>query len=257
MEWLWLLEHMNRASSSTANLPSDKECVGGFCKTQEMGQEMLKRPSDLGIAMQAAQGDLRGAFLNWAMRQSAPWLQSQLAAGLARLGLSTKLAGSLAAMGVPVLAALAVPWLARALAPRRPRPFDVPHTLNQQQQAMLQSRAQMALNEAVDTAARLARNKISTARNLAGSNQYLAAVTGQAAAPAAAEAAASIITQGLQTKAGLLQEDLRHLRQREADARNFAQQIALAQKQAEEQRRQAMMQMMLAIALQNQGAKTV
>lgn len=258
MDFLWLLEYMNRQRANASGTGKDTGAGAGALSNIAPGehdwQKLFERPSDLGIAFQIAQGDLSGATQTWAMRQTAPWLEKQLTDAFSKMGLGNlagPLAGFLTPLALSSVGSVVRRWLTP---PSKAKPSDTNYMMNLQASQTLQGRAEQALNEAVDIGARRAQGILNTAQALAGSNQYLGATLKQASAPAAAEAATQIVTQGLQNKTALLQAALQQAWARQNLAQQFAQQLQLQRIQDEQARRNAMMQMILAMAMRNQQA---
>lgn len=209
--------------------------------------------SDILFAGQLLSGDWGGAVGGWVARQASPAVEAFLTQQLQRAGLNAATAGLLGTLGAPLLLGGVLGRLFR----RRPtaKPSDTGYMLNQQRAAVFQNAANRALQEAVDTAQHRAQGMLGTAQSLAGSNQYLGTMLSQGVAPSVAETMSQIVQQGLQTKAQLAREALDFERRRHASAVDFGRQLHMNELEAQRQRRNMMMQMMLAMMLpQREGS---
>lgn len=230
MDQLWLLDYLH---SRQQNLKGGSDLLQGRSLT------------DLSLLGAALSGDMGGALTSWAARQTAPALQAFLTQQLGRAGLGAGAAGFLGTVGAPLLIMGLINSLKRSTA----KPSDTGYMLGQQRQAVLQSEANRVLNEAVGSAQRSAQGILGTAQSMAGSNQFLGSVLSQAVAPSVAQMMGQIVQQGLQAKAELVQSALEHQRRRQLEAENFGRQLYMDQLQADRQRRNMMLQMMMAMLM--------
>ena len=224
----WMLDYMRS--------PTAQRALQGLSGTDGLSERDA-------MLLGASGGDIATLAQMWGMRQTAPWLASQLTAGLKSLGLGAQAAGALGAIGAP----LALMGLLQ-LFKRKARPTaDTNWMLQTQRAATLQNAVNETMREATQTGAQMARAQMETARALAGGNQYLGQVLAQSAAPSAADAASKIVMQGLENRAALQMGALQHERQKELAALQYAQNLTL-EKLREEQRRRAMLiQLLLAM----------